>query len=142
MSVESTSIMTAAAGPAAILVVEDETLIRLLASDSLRDEGFDVVTAASAADAIAVLESGDRVDFVFTDVTMPGAMNGIGLVNWIRIHRPGLPVAVTSGISRLRLAELGLGDDATYFAKPVDFALLVRHIRSVVAADRQPQAPA
>ena len=134
MSVEIQAATTAITGPVTVLVVEDETLIRLLASDSLRDEGFDVVTAASAADAIAVLESGDRVDFVFTDVTMPGAMNGVGLANWIRIHRPGLPVAITSGITRLRLSELGLGDDDTYFAKPVDFAVLVRHIRSVVAA--------
>ncbi len=134
MSVEITSLTTAAAGPATVLVVEDETLIRLLASDSLRDEGFDVVTAASAAEAIAVLESGGRVDFVFTDVTMPGTMNGVGLVNWIRVLRPGLPFAVSSGVPRLRLFELGLRDEDTYFAKPVDFAVLVRHIRSVVTA--------
>ncbi len=134
MSVEITSVTTAAAGPATVLVVEDETLIRLLASDSLRDEGFDVVTAASAAEAIAVLESGGRVDFVFTDVTMPGTMNGVGLVNWIRVLRPGLPFAVSSGVPRLRLFELGLRDEDTYFAKPVDFAVLVRHIRSVVTA--------
>lgn len=124
----------AAAGPITVLVVEDETLIRLLAGDSLRDDGFDVVAVSTAADAIALLESGRRIDFVFTDVMMPGAMNGIGLASWIRLHRPGLPVAVTSGVSRLRLSELGLRDDEAYFAKPVDFAVLVRHIRSVVAA--------
>lgn len=134
MSVDIQAATAAITGPATVLVVEDETLIRLLASDSLRDEGFDVVTAASAAEAIAVLESGGRVDFVFTDVTMPGAMNGVGLANWIRVHRPGLPVVVTSGATRHRLSELGLGDEDTYFAKPVDFAILARHIRSVVAA--------
>ena len=134
MSVEIQAATTAITGPVTVLVVEDETLIRLLGSDTLRDEGFDVVTAASAAEAIAVLESGGRVDFVFTDVTMPGAMNGVGLANWIRVLRPGLPFAVTSGVPRLRLFELGLRDEDTYVAKPVDFAVLVRHIRSVVAA--------
>ena len=124
------------ASPISVLVVEDETLIRLLACDSLRDDGFDVETAASAADAIAVLESGSRVDIVFTDVMMPGTMNGIGLANWIRIHRPGLPIALTSGTSRSRLSEMGLRDEETYFAKPVDFGRLIAHIRAVVAATR------
>lgn len=124
----------AAAGQITVLVVEDETLIRLLVGDSLRDEGFDVVAAPAAADAIALLESGQRIDFVFTDVMMPGGMNGIGLADWIRRHHPRLPVAFASGANRSRLVELGLRDEEACFVKPVDFARLIAHIRSAVAA--------
>jgi CheY-like chemotaxis protein len=104
-----------------VLVVEDETLIRLLASDSLRDAGFDVTAAAHAAEAIEILEGDTRIDFVFTDIMMPGSMNGIGLGAWIRINRPGLPIAYASGVSRASMLGLGLVEGE------------IRHIRTAVA---------
>lgn len=115
-----------------VLVVEDEALIRLLVSDSLRDAGFDVTAAAHAMEAVGILESDTRIDFVFTDIMMPGPMTGIGLGAWIRINRPGLPIAYASGISRSSMLGLGLGEGDAFFAKPVAFERLIRHIRAAV----------
>jgi len=119
-----------------VLVVEDETLIRLLAADILRDAGFEVVAASHAGEALTILKSTDQIDFVLTDIMMPGSMNGIALGDWIRIHRPGLPVAFCSGVLRSKLAQLGLKEEETFFPKPVAFDRLVQHIRAVVSEDR------
>lgn len=121
-----------------VLVVEDETLIRLLAIDSLKDAGFEAIGAAHAAEAISILESDQPVDFVFTDITMPGSTNGIGLGAWIRENRPELPIAFTSGVARSSMLTLGLRENDAFFAKPVPFERLERHIRMTVV----PQAAA
>jgi len=123
--------------PIWVLLVEDETLIRLFASDLLRDAGFEVVAAAHAGEAVTILKSTDQIDFVLTDIMMPGVMNGIALGNWIRSNRPGTPVAFTSGVLRSKLAELGLREEDAYFAKPVAFDRLIEHINTVVASNRE-----
>jgi len=119
-----------------VLVVEDETLIRLLAIDSLEDAGFEAIGAVHTAEAISILESDRPVDFVFTDIMMPGSTNGIGLGAWIREHRPELPIAFTSGVARSSLLTLGLRENDAFFGKPVPFERLERHIRVTVAATR------
>jgi len=112
-----------------ILVVEDEVLIRLDVSDFLRGQGFDVVEAASADEAIAVMASGEHVSLVFTDVQMPGSTDGLGLVRWIRRHRPTVPVIVTSGLSRDRDLSPDLADLAPIEQKPYSEGALLRRIR-------------
>jgi CheY-like chemotaxis protein len=124
-------------GPIWVLVVEDETLIRLLAADILRDAGFEVVAAAHGGEAVAILKTTDQIDFVFTDIMMPGILNGFGLGAWIRSHRPGLPVAYCSGVLQSRLVELGLKDEDVYFPKPVPFDRLIPHINATVAEARR-----
>jgi len=112
-----------------ILVVEDEVLIRLDVSDFLRGEGFDVIEAASADEAIAVMASGAPVSLVFTDVQMPGSVDGFGLARWIRRHRPGVPVIVTSGLCRDRDLGAELADLAPVEQKPYSETALIRRIR-------------
>src|SRR4051812_45793079 len=80
-----------------ILVVEDELLIRMALAEFLEDSGFHVVEAGSAAEAIAIVESNPRIALVFSDVVMPGGMDGFGLAGWLDANRPGLPVMMTSG---------------------------------------------
>lgn len=82
-----------------ILIAEDEILIRGMAAEHLRDAGFSVIEAASAAEAVDVLESGEAVDLLFTDIAMPGLMNGVMLVRWVYVHRPDVPVVLASGSS-------------------------------------------
>lgn len=118
-----------------ILVVEDEVLIRLDVSDFLRGEGFDVVEAASADEAIAVMAAGEHVSLVFTDVQMPGSVDGLGLVRWIRRHRPGVPVIVTSGLARDRDLAPDLADLAPVEQKPYSESALIRRIRRRLALD-------
>ncbi|WP_068083618.1 response regulator [Novosphingobium rosa] len=81
----------------AILVVEDEVMIRMLVADTLRDEGYEVVEAANGDEATAVLLSGHQIDLVLTDVRMPGQVDGIQLAMHAKELDPSRPVIVTSG---------------------------------------------
>lgn len=83
--------------PACILVVEDEFLIRHYISESLRDAGYTVIEATSADEAIDMIQSGVPVDLVFSDVRMPGIVDGLGMIGVIRRLQPDLPVFITSG---------------------------------------------
>jgi CheY-like chemotaxis protein len=73
----------------AILVVEDEILLRMAVSDYLQECGFKIYEAGTASEAIEMIESGRFViDLVFSDVRMPGAVDGFGLAQWVRKNRP------------------------------------------------------
>src|SRR5262245_36277403 len=80
----------------AILVVEDEILVRMVIADRLRDAGFNVIEASNADEAIAVLRSGLKLNAVLTDVQMPGAMNGIGLAQLAKSESPELKCILAS----------------------------------------------
>jgi CheY-like chemotaxis protein len=120
-------------GMAVILVVEDEALIRMVIADHLRDTGYDVVETRTADEAVVLMVNGLRVDAVFSDVNLPGAMNGIGLARWLRSHQPQIPILLTSGAiaaqdmpAELRGTELLL--------KPYDLDEVVRRIAPLLAA--------
>jgi DNA-binding NtrC family response regulator len=81
----------------AILVVEDEVIIRLDIGDFLRDQGYDVLEASSAQQAIDMLKAGAEVAVVFTDVRMPGELDGIDLVCYVRRNHPKIKTIITSG---------------------------------------------
>jgi DNA-binding NtrC family response regulator len=80
-----------------ILVVEDEVLIRLMVSDVLREAQYEVIEACDADEALTVLKSAVRIDLIFTDVRMPGSLDGMGLLAAVRATSPALPVIVASG---------------------------------------------
>src|ERR1700683_5360591 len=81
----------------AILIVEDEALVRLYAVDTVTAAGFDVVEAASADEAIRILESRSDIRVVFTDIQMPGLMDGLKLAQAVRDRWPPIKIIVTSG---------------------------------------------
>jgi CheY-like chemotaxis protein len=85
--------------PACVLVVEDEVLVRVVIADELRAEGFLVIEAATADQALSYFQAGVQVDLVLTDIEMPGSINGIGLVQRLRLVAPNLPTVLTSGNS-------------------------------------------
>jgi DNA-binding NtrC family response regulator len=107
-----------------ILIVEDEPLIRLALSEHLQDLGFQVLEAANAAEATALLDRHRGIDLVFSDVRMPGEMDGIALAQWILEHRPGMPVMLTSGeLSRVKtIEELNGAENFSTLAKPYRYA--------------------
>ena len=82
---------------ASILVVEDEALIGEMVAEELMDQGFDVVVTANAADALKHIESGAQVDALFTDVHLPGGMDGSELAHRVRRLRPDMPIVYASG---------------------------------------------
>ena len=114
---------------AAILVVEDDGLIREVIAERLRASGFQVLEAANAQEAARIIESGADVDFVFSDVRMPGEMDGFALARWIHAQRPGLPVLLTSGDLKRADAACELCE-SEFFEKPYDPDRIVAHIRA------------
>ncbi len=82
---------------ASILVVEDEALIAEMIADALEEQGFDVFMVSNAADALKHIESGARVDALFTDIHLPGGMDGSELASRVRALRPDMPIVYASG---------------------------------------------
>lgn len=118
-----------------VLVVEDEVLIRMAAADHLRSCGFRVAEAGSATDAQELILSGLKVDLVFSDITMPGPIDGLGLAQWLHEHAPGVPVVLTSGVtSSLEAARKACLNVRAYAPKPYDYDGLVENIRAALAA--------
>jgi CheY-like chemotaxis protein len=82
--------------PCTILVVEDEVLIRLMIAEYLREFGYTVLEAKNGDEAAKLLDGGDEVDVVFSDVRMPGRIDGLALAKWIARNRPEIGVLLTS----------------------------------------------
>jgi CheY-like chemotaxis protein len=82
---------------ATVLVVEDEAAVLEATAALLREAGWRVVAAQSGPEALAVLQAGERVDVLFTDVVLPGGMSGVELIRAARRLRPGLGMLLTSG---------------------------------------------
>jgi two-component system, response regulator PdtaR len=121
----------------AVLVVEDEILIRSAVAEFLRGAGYRVIEAADAGEAVAVFASGTQIDLVFSDINMPGTMDGIGLVRWIADHHPGIQVILTSAISHTRRAGLS---GASFLPKPYRLAEAARRIASLLNEPPQEDA--
>lgn len=108
-----------------VLVVEDEPLIRMTLADALLDEGHDVIEASSVLEAVAAFGM-HHIDFLITDVDMPGGLNGFDLVRFVRHHDSGVGVIVTSGGNRPGDADLKPGE--TFIAKPYRMDVMVAHL--------------
>jgi CheY-like chemotaxis protein len=119
--------------PPTILVVEDDVLVRSIVAAYLRECGFDVIEANGADEAVRVLQAEVRVDIVFSDIQMPGSMDGFGLAQWVRRERPWLKVILTSGAARTAREAGDLCESGPILAKPYDHAELERHIRALLA---------
>ena len=101
-----------------VLVVEDEPIIRLDLIDTLERAGFGTLGAGSAAEAIALLEMHPEIRVVFTDVQMPGTMDGVALAKCVRERWPPTIIVVSSGKVVFQPGELP--DDIPTLAKPYD----------------------
>jgi CheY-like chemotaxis protein len=110
-----------------VLVVEDDPLLRMMAVDLVEDAGFDAVEACGADEAMEILDSRHDIDVLFTDVDMPGSMNGVGLANWARKTNIPLGIVVTSG--HQNPSEDSLPERSVFFPKPYDFTKVVDTLR-------------
>ena len=99
-----------------VLVVEDEPLVLMSTVDFLQDEGFTVLEANSADQAIALLEANPSVSILFTDVDMPGSMDGLKLSAAVRNRWPPVRIVVTSGHRMVDITDLP--DGGVFFSKP------------------------
>lgn len=112
-----------------VLVVEDEILIRIDTAESLRDAGFEVVEAEDGVEALAVMDRRNDVDLIFTDINMPGAIDGLELARRVRKRNPQIGLIVTSGANHMEPNDLparGLFVSKPYAADAV--AITVRRL--------------
>ena len=116
--------------PATILVVEDEILIRMNSADMLQDAGFSVIEAASADDAIAQLEKAGHVELVFSDIDMPGSMNGLALAEIVHERWPDIRLLLTSG--KHWIGAKDMPDDGKFLPKPYTSDAIVAQIRGLL----------
>jgi DNA-binding response OmpR family regulator len=120
-----------------LLIVEDEALIRVALSDYLQDCGYKVLDASTADEAVLIIEQGEAIiDLVFSDVKMPGSMDGFGLAQWLRANRPGLPIILTSGDEKKTSTAKELCETEPFMAKPYDLKMVVAKIRATINSSR------
>jgi CheY-like chemotaxis protein len=99
-----------------VLVVEDDCMLRLDAADMIKAAGFEVIEAANADEAIAILESRNDIAVIFTDIQMPGSMDGLRLARAVRGRWPPIKIITTSG-QRI-IEELDLPEGGRFLPKP------------------------
>lgn len=111
-----------------ILVVEDEILVRIIIAEALREAGMRVIEVGSADEAMEHLEAGTPIDFVFTDIELPGSMNGLELVRRLQARRPDLKLLMTSG----RLPARDSIPAGQFVLKPYEIAGVIALIRAAL----------
>lgn len=126
-------------GKAVVLVVEDSTLIRMGAVDLVLSAGYEALEARDADEAIRILESRFDIDLVFTDVQMPGTLDGIKLSHYIRDRWPPVKLIVASG--KAILEESSLPEGSRFFSKPYsDHAVANAMVRMLSSESGLPAA--
>jgi two-component system, response regulator PdtaR len=113
-----------------VVVAEDEMLLRMVANDRLTEAGFVAIDAPQASVALEICEAQpEAIDVLFTDVRMPGLMDGLELARCVSERWPWIAVVITSGDVSVSREDLPLG--ARFVRKPYDVARIVEMIRSM-----------
>jgi CheY-like chemotaxis protein len=118
--------------PPSILIVEDEAFVRLLGAGMLTHAGFRVIEAADGDEALEFLEADADVQLLFTDVNMPGAIDGVALARQVHERWPRIGIIVVSGKALPKPHELPAGSH--FHRKPYDAEAVVRDARELTTA--------
>lgn len=113
-----------------VLVVEDEALVRMDIALFLEDEGSRVLEASNADDAISLLDAHPEVRLMFTDIDMPGSMDGLKLAAAVRDRWPPVKIIVTSG--HRHMSDDTLPIVGRFFSKPYDPSRVIHAIREMI----------
>jgi YesN/AraC family two-component response regulator len=112
-----------------VLIVEDEYLLRLNAAEIIAEAGFDIVEAGNADEAIAILELRHDIHVVFTDIRMPGSMDGLKLALYVRDRWPPIKIIATSGHHAFRGGDLPEG--GVFLPKPYTLEKIASTLREL-----------
>ena len=115
----------------ALLVVEDEVLVRMMAVQVAEKAGFEALSARNADEAIGILESRSDVRLLFTDIKMPGPMDGLKLAHVVRRRWPPVELLVTSAFGDIKAEDLP--ERGRFLAKPYDLAALSEAFQQMAA---------
>jgi DNA-binding NtrC family response regulator len=110
-----------------VLIVEDEALVRIVAATMLQDAGFDTLEADTAEDALHMLEDDHDVCVLFSDVQLPGKMDGLALAKTVHDRWPDIGLVLTSGGVNVRADQVP--DDGEFLPKPYDVREMVEAVR-------------
>src|SRR5579871_593790 len=116
--------------PPKVLVVEDEMLLRMRAVDIVEDAGFTPIEAANADEALAILESRSDVDLLFTDIQMPGSMDGLKLAHAVHERWPSIKIILVSG--KLTPTDSERPTDSRFFGKPLEVKQMISEIQEMI----------
>ncbi len=113
-----------------ILIVEDELLIRMDAIEMIEAAGFDALEASNADEAIAILEARPDIHVVFTDIHMPGSMDGLKLAHFVRDRWPPVKIIATSAHARVEGYDLPNG--GRFLPKPYSAREVAKHLHELI----------
>jgi CheY-like chemotaxis protein len=116
--------------PSVVLIVEDEMLLRMRAVDMVEDAGFTPVEAVDADEAVAILESRSDVALLFTDIQIPGIMDGLKLAHAVHERWPPIKIILVSG--QLRPASIDIPTDSRFFGKPLEAKEMIAEMQDMI----------
>jgi len=116
--------------PQVVLVVEDEMLLRMKAVDMVEDAGYTSTEAVDADEALAILQSRTDIALLFTDVQMPGSMNGLQLAHVVHERWPPIRIILASGQLKLSGSEIPL--ESRFFGKPLQSDQVIAEMRRML----------
>src|SRR5712691_11897384 len=115
---------------AKVLVVEDEMMLRMRAVDIVEDAGFTPIEAVNADDAFAILESRSDIDLLFTDIQMPGTMDGLKLAHAVHERWPSIKIILVSG--KLAPDQEDRPANSRFFRKPVEVREMIAELQGMI----------
>ena len=116
--------------PKIVLVVEDEMLLRMQAVNMVEDAGYISVEAADADEAFAILEARADIALLFTDIQMPGSMDGLRLAHAVYRRWPPIKIILVSGQLKLSSSDMPL--DSRFFGKPLVSGKMIAEMRDMI----------
>ena len=123
--------LTPPPGRAVVLIVEDEPLVRMMVIELFEDEGYEVLEAVNADQALNIFGERSDIAFLFTDVEMPGSLDGYALARWVHLHRPAVKTMIVSGRALPRSGDVPEG--AAFVGKPYDHDDVMRRVQTMMA---------
>jgi two-component sensor histidine kinase/DNA-binding response OmpR family regulator len=117
-----------------VLVVEDEMVLRLRAVDIVEDAGFTAVEAVNADQALAILESRSDIALLFSDIQMPGSMDGLKLAHAVHERWPAIKIILVSG--QVKLSDSDKPANSRFFGKPLEMKQMIAELQEMVGAGK------
>jgi CheY-like chemotaxis protein len=118
--------------PTNVLVVEDEIVLRMRAVDIVEDAGFTAVEAVNADEALAILESRSDISLLFSDIQMPGTMDGLKLAHAVHDRWPSIKIILVSG--QVKVSDQDKPVDSRFFGKPLEVKQIIAELQNMVGA--------
>jgi CheY-like chemotaxis protein len=123
-----------------VLIVEDEMLLRMRAVDIVEDAGFHPVEAVNADEAMSILESRSDISLLFTDIQMPGSMDGLKLAHAVHDRWPAIKIILVSG--QVKPSDAEKPEDSRFFGKPLSVEQMIAELQEMVGAGALKVVPA